>query len=71
MGATGLEPSDGSSDSEAVSDELAEGGGAESGAVVGERVSADPDLRALVEAWPHLSAPIRAAVLALIRAVQT
>jgi hypothetical protein len=41
-------------------------GGAKSGAASPDRSPADPDLARLVDAWPTLPPPIRAAVLALV-----
>jgi hypothetical protein len=33
-------------------------------------VPADPDLQAIIEAWPALPAPIRAAMLAMVKAAK-
>ncbi len=44
--------------------------GAESGASSGDSAPIDPDLAAVVSAWPTLPYAIRAAVLAIVRAPQ-
>jgi hypothetical protein len=41
-------------------------GAAESGAVPTSFAPADPDLNRLVDAWPTLPAPVRAAILELV-----
>jgi hypothetical protein len=41
-------------------------GGAESGALDRQARSIDPALLALIDAWPTLPLPIRAAILALV-----
>jgi hypothetical protein len=43
-------------------------GGAESGALNLIKPSIDPDLASLINAWPKLAEPIRAGILAMIRA---
>jgi hypothetical protein len=42
--------------------------GAQSGAPATQTRPADPDLAALVVAWPNLPEPIKAGILAMIRA---
>jgi hypothetical protein len=42
--------------------------GAEPGALNREKPVIDPDLTALINAWPALPEPIRAGILAMIRA---
>ena len=64
MGDTGLEHTLNSSEQHAVS----EIGGAESGAVAAETSSIDPDLQAVIEAWPMLPEAIKAGILAMARA---
>ncbi len=43
-------------------------GGAESGALRDEISSFDPDMAAVIKAWPALPDAIRAAILAMVRA---
>jgi hypothetical protein len=43
-------------------------GGAKSGALATEPRSTDPGLANLIDAWPKLPEPIRAGILAMIRA---
>ena len=43
-------------------------GGAESGALDLTRDNIDPGLAALIDAWPALPEPIRAGILAMVRA---
>jgi hypothetical protein len=43
-------------------------GGAESGALATESRPIDPGLATLIDAWPALAEPIRAGILAMIRA---
>jgi hypothetical protein len=43
-------------------------GGAESGAPAPESTPIDPALAALIDAWPTLSEPLRAGILAMVRA---
>jgi hypothetical protein len=45
-------------------------GGAESGALVPEPAAIDPDLAAVVDAWPTLPAAIKAGILAMIGAAE-
>ena len=47
---------------------IAETGGAESGALGGEFDPVDPDLAAVIEAWPKLPEAVRAGILAMVRA---
>jgi hypothetical protein len=47
---------------------IQEQGGAESGARNAREEQLDPDLAAIVNAWPELPAAIRAGILAMIRA---
>jgi hypothetical protein len=42
-------------------------GGAESGALGAPMAPLDPDLAAVVDAWPTLPEPIRAGILGMIR----
>ena len=60
----GIEPTDDSAEKTALSLE----GGAKSGAVAPQSGPIDPDLACLIDAWPNLPAPIRAGILAMIRA---
>jgi hypothetical protein len=43
-------------------------GGAESGALNARRATIDPTFAAVVEAWPTLPDPIKAGILAMVRA---
>ena len=43
-------------------------GGAECGALGAQTGQIDPDLQAIIERWPTLPEPIRAGILAMIRA---
>lgn len=43
-------------------------GGAESGALGAREAPSDPELAAVVDAWPTLAEPIRAGILAMVRA---
>jgi hypothetical protein len=55
----------------AISGEIlqkAEGGGAKSGAPTPIKPTIDPDLAALIDAWPTLPEAIRAGIVALVRA---
>jgi hypothetical protein len=47
---------------------LHERGGAESGAPTLTNSNIAPDLAALIDVWPHLPEPIKAGILALVRA---
>jgi hypothetical protein len=47
---------------------LLEQGGAESGAPILANLSIAPELAALIDAWPSLPEPIKAGILALVRA---
>ena len=65
MGATGLEPV-------AYSPEKTRSGGgsgAESGAESGDPAPIDADLRRLIDAWPTLPDPVRAGIIAMVKAV--
>lgn len=42
-------------------------GGAKSGALAPAKPVIDPDLAALIDAWPRLPEPIKAGILALVR----
>jgi len=64
MGVTGLEHPADSTGNSAVRDQSS----AESGAVGAQTAFADPDLAAVVEAWPSLPEAIKAGILAMIRA---
>jgi len=56
---------------EAVSPQNSGGGGSAGGSApsgkIAETPPADPELRAVVEAWPELSKPIKAAIMAMVR----
>jgi hypothetical protein len=43
-------------------------GGAKSGALDPEKAAIDPALASLIDAWPTLPEPIRAGILAMVRA---
>ena len=63
VGDTGLEQPPVFSKETAISSR----GGAESGAPPADLPASDPDLRLVVEAWPTLPEPMRAAILAIVR----
>jgi hypothetical protein len=50
------------------SEALCSGGGAESGAAVDFAHLADPELQVVVEGWEALASPLKAAILAMVRA---
>ena len=66
-GRMGIEPPAASTDNPA----LLEQGGAESGALATQSRRTDPNLASLLTARPTLPAPIRAAILATVRAART
>jgi len=45
-------------------------GGAECGALGAQTGQIDPDLQAIIERWPTLPEPIKAGILAMIRAAE-
>ena len=45
------------------------GSGAESGALSGDPAPIDTDLRRLIDAWPTLPDPVRAGIIAMVKAV--
>jgi len=47
---------------------IVELGGAESGALGAKKIPDDPDLAAVVEAWPKLPEAIKAGILAMVEA---
>ena len=63
---TGLEHPANSSGNGGVADES----GAESGALDAENGPKDPQLTAIIDAWPTLPEPIKAGVLAIIKAAE-
>jgi hypothetical protein len=66
VGDTGLEPTANSSEKTALS----EADGAESGALGARNGPIDPQLASVIDAWPGLSEPIKAGILAMIRAAR-
>ena len=66
MGEAGLEPPSNSPGNTGIP----QAGGAESGALAAPKPPSDPDLRAVVEAWPELPDAVRVAVVALVKAVK-
>lgn len=64
MEAAGIEPMAKSSENRGVGDQS----GAECGALGAREASIDPELAAVVDAWPGLPRAIKAAILAMIRA---
>jgi hypothetical protein len=64
MEAAGIEPAPKSSGNSGGRDQS----GAECGALGAREAPADPDLAAVVDAWPTLREPIRAGILAMVRA---
>jgi hypothetical protein len=65
MGAVGRELPEDSTEKPRVSPT----GGAESGALGDDLQRFDPDLRAVIDAWPNLSGDAKASILSIIRAV--
>ncbi|MCH7685408.1 MAG: hypothetical protein IH899_01785 [Planctomycetes bacterium] len=64
MTPTGLERTDDSTGNNVIQGQ----GGAESGAVGAQSALMDPDLRAVIEAWPELPDAVKAGILAMVRA---
>lgn len=64
MGDTGLEQVPKSSGKRAIGF----GGGAECGALHAPKAPFDPELAAVVDAWPTLPGAIKAGILAMVRA---
>lgn len=64
MGDEGLESNPKSSRNDRVGNQ----GGAESGALGAREAPLDPQLAAVARAWPTLPEPIKAGILAMIRA---
>ena len=70
MGVTGLERPSVTGCGDKHLQKPGDGGAAESGAFGPENASIDPDLRAVVDAWPTLPEPVRVGIVALVRAAQ-
>jgi hypothetical protein len=74
VGDTGPEPFAISSNNSNNLHDLPSERAAECGAVaakdLGEHVTADPDLKRVIEFWPTLSTPVRTAILALVQTGQ-
>jgi len=51
--------------------QLQDSGAAESGAVAAFPTVQDPDLQAIIIAWPSLPLPVRAGIVAMVRASNT
>lgn len=51
-------------------DESLERRGAESGVVADQHAPVDPQLRAIIDAWPTLSRAVKAGIVALVRAAE-
>lgn len=66
MEAAGIEPAPKSSGNSGGRDQS----GAECGALGAREAPADPDLAAVVDAWPTLPAAIKSAILAMIGAAE-
>jgi hypothetical protein len=66
VGRSGLEPEDVSGSADKGLGGTSESGGAESGADSAENGPTDPDLLKVAAAWPDVSEPIKAAILAMI-----
>jgi hypothetical protein len=66
MEAAGIEPAPKSSGNSGGRDQS----GAECGALAAPEASLDPDLAAVVDAWPTLPAAIKAGILAMIGAAK-
>ena len=62
----GLEQHQDSSEKTTVSEQ----GGAESGAQAASTAVSDPDLAAVVKAWPKLPEPVRAGIVAMVKAAR-
>lgn len=68
LGDTGLEPLSTTVHANKELRESAPQGGAESGAVGAQTPPIDPDLQAVVKAWPGLPESVRAGIVAMVRA---
>jgi hypothetical protein len=68
MTPTGLEQEDVSTNPTSILGNLASSGAAESGAVLADSASWDPELQELIRAWPVLPARVRTTLLDLARA---
>ena len=71
LGDTGLEPRTVNPCSDSTLRESADRSAAESGAVDVQSSDPDPDLAAVVEAWPTLPKAVKAGVMAIVRACDT
>ncbi len=68
MGRTGLEPVTVTARKNSKLQNQAVSGGAESGADSADLAQIDSDLQHIIDAWPDLPEPIKAGVLAMVKA---
>ncbi len=70
MGSEGLEPERPTTCGDSNLRHPTDGGAAECGASGGDSTPIDPDLALVTERWEHLSADLRAGIVAMVRAAQ-
>lgn len=70
MGRTGLEPVNVTARKNSKLQNQAVSGGAESGADSDDFAQIDPDLAMLLDAWPTLPEPVKAGILAMVKAAK-